>query len=1033
MTTFDTIAYLQSLRHQVTEVRILRESPYLQLNGKGRGKFVGKTVFGYYDNQHYDKLVADIQPYENDPETKGIYTTIQRCDPALLARASNRLKQAGDNTTTSDGNITHFVAFPIDVDSGCASGISATDAELETARGVASQIAEALQSLGIPVVKAKSGNGWHILIYLAELLEVTEDTTHRFKHCGDVIVSLWGGDATVYNPSRVWKLYGTTAKKGDATVDRPHRKAQILEPTDPAEIERVSFDTLEKAILSLEPAETTTTETDTDSMQSEKKRARKGTGKRLPPLNSRDDLERLARECGAELQGNWQTKPDYEACKTHCPLCHREKCGVISYSASGECGYKCHTNTCKGRNFQDLYESAGYSKAPEQKASPGGKRDGAGRKSNAEKAASIELPKTMNGKPLLSLYQVEKIDGETIISERSREVVSNDVVKLLWGNTLTEQRIYRRGTELGTLRRGTDTLQFTKLDADAMQGVIARVCTLVRERDGRPTAIANPPLWLGVDILKNQNIDDVSEVRVVMTHPFWNGSEIIRQPGYDPKSQVFLDNEGVNYEIDTGSHTAESDLQNFRELLSDFPFKEDSDFENTMAYMLTLILRQGLEMGEAAPLVDVTAPREGVGKSLLAETVTTAVTGRKPITRTLGSTKEEVEKGVGAALRGAPEVVLFDNVDSDKRLDSGILASVVTQPNRAFRILGISEEMFYENRATILYTGSNIEVTPELAKRMIAIRLYDTGEAEKDRKVKIEGLLAYTEARHPELISALLRMVQRWIESGAIEAPKNLHRMRQWSRVVHGVMLANGFGEYFMRNFDDVMRDADPEFTAWANGFKQIVVQLGGEKATTGWSVKDVFKILSHTDNVYSHEDDIGGKSFTRLAKGDNILGEFIGQCKNDKSRSITLGKLLRKKTGNVHGEWELVDTYMSDRGNRKIYALKWRGDASNDPTSPPENDPNADDPVECPVPSQISISHIEGKLLAALDGKPTSSFEAESLAAITGADTEDLPHLIQKLKAAGLLEKQAHQGEECYFATNLSECRSAEVAEVPF
>ena len=109
MATFDTIAYLQSLRHQVTEVRILRESPYLQLNGKGRGEFVGKTVFGYYDNQHYEKLVADIQPYENDPDTKGIYTTIQRCDPSLLARAENRLKQAGDNSTTSDGNITHFV------------------------------------------------------------------------------------------------------------------------------------------------------------------------------------------------------------------------------------------------------------------------------------------------------------------------------------------------------------------------------------------------------------------------------------------------------------------------------------------------------------------------------------------------------------------------------------------------------------------------------------------------------------------------------------------------------------------------------------------------------------------------------------------------------------------------------------------------------------------------------------------------------------------------------------------------------------
>ena len=409
MSNFDTIAYLKSLGHEVTEVRILRESPYLQLNGKGRGKFVGKTVFGYYDNQHYDTLVADIQPYENDPETKGIYTTIQRCDPALLARASNRLKQAGDNTTTSDGNITHFVAFPIDVDSGCASGISATDAELETARGVASQIAEALQSLGIPVVTAKSGNGWHILIYLAELLEVTEDTTHRFKHCGDVIVSLWGGDATVYNPSRVWKLYGTTAKKGDATVDRPHRQAKILEPTDLSTIEHISFDDLEKAILSLEPTEPTTAEPDTASASSDKAPARRTNGKRLPPLDSRDDLERLARDCGAELQGNWQQKADYEACKTYCPLCHRDKCGVISYRASGECGYKCHTNTCNGANFQTLYESAGYAKAPEQTKSA--------YKGNGDTPIDF-----MSNTPQYTDDDIELDDGDNVLMEFPQEL-----------------------------------------------------------------------------------------------------------------------------------------------------------------------------------------------------------------------------------------------------------------------------------------------------------------------------------------------------------------------------------------------------------------------------------------------------------------------------------------------------------------------------------------------------------------------------------------------------------------------------------
>ena len=363
-TNLDTIAYLNSLGHEVTEVRILRESPYLQVDGKARGEFVGNTVFGYYDNQNYEKLVADIQPYENDPETYGIYTTIQRCEPSLLARSANRLKQSGKNSTTSDDNITHFVVFPIDIDSGHASGISATNAELEASKQIAGQIADALQSLDIPVVKAKSGNGWHILIYLATPLAVTEKTTIRFKRCGDIIGSKYGGDATVYNPARIWKLYGTTAKKGDSTPDRPHRQAKILDPADLSSIKRISFDDLEKAILSLSPTEPTTTKPDTQSAQNPP--ARRTHGKRLPALNSRDDLERLARDCGVTELQDWQQKPDYEVSKTNCPLCKRDGCGFITYSASGECGFKCHTNTCSGKNLQSLYESAGYTKAPEQ-------------------------------------------------------------------------------------------------------------------------------------------------------------------------------------------------------------------------------------------------------------------------------------------------------------------------------------------------------------------------------------------------------------------------------------------------------------------------------------------------------------------------------------------------------------------------------------------------------------------------------------------------------------------------------------------
>jgi hypothetical protein len=40
-------------------------------------------------------------------------------------------------------------------------------------------------------------------------------------------------DVTCANAARIWKAYGTVARKGDSIPGRPHRRSQILEvPVD---------------------------------------------------------------------------------------------------------------------------------------------------------------------------------------------------------------------------------------------------------------------------------------------------------------------------------------------------------------------------------------------------------------------------------------------------------------------------------------------------------------------------------------------------------------------------------------------------------------------------------------------------------------------------------------------------------------------------------------------------------------------------------------------------------------------------------
>ena len=75
-----------------------------------------------------------------------------------------------------------------------------------------------------------SGNGYHLLYPVDELptekdtfAGVLADLATRFD-TPDARV-----DTATFNPSRLVKLPGTYARKGDHTPDRPHRLARVLE------------------------------------------------------------------------------------------------------------------------------------------------------------------------------------------------------------------------------------------------------------------------------------------------------------------------------------------------------------------------------------------------------------------------------------------------------------------------------------------------------------------------------------------------------------------------------------------------------------------------------------------------------------------------------------------------------------------------------------------------------------------------------------------------------------------------------------
>lgn len=205
---------------QVIELRLL--------GVQGQGQRIPTTMSGYFDDF---KLLAD-NANKYGGTAKGVYVTLNPVNPALLARASNRLRTAGRNDPlTSDADVIKRRWLPIDLDPVRPSGISSTDQEHSFAVERAFQIREALRQEGWPdPIVGDSGNGAHLLYRV----DLPASDNEMVKRCLQALAGRFDDDRVkidqqVFNPARIWKLYGTVSRKGDSVAERPHRLSRILE------------------------------------------------------------------------------------------------------------------------------------------------------------------------------------------------------------------------------------------------------------------------------------------------------------------------------------------------------------------------------------------------------------------------------------------------------------------------------------------------------------------------------------------------------------------------------------------------------------------------------------------------------------------------------------------------------------------------------------------------------------------------------------------------------------------------------------
>jgi hypothetical protein len=211
------------------------------------------TIGGYYP--HADLKVVDEPErvcglellghaaLEVSPYASGVYFCLNPVNPRIPGEVRDELRNHAHivrcGETTSDGDILRRRWLPIDIDPVRGGGdqkVSSTDAEKAESLKTALEVRKDLGKVGWPEpVLMDSGNGFWLLYRIR--LPNDEESSLLVKRILAALAAKYHSDkATIdqklFNAGRICKLPGTWSRKGQNTLERPHRRAGLLEVPD---------------------------------------------------------------------------------------------------------------------------------------------------------------------------------------------------------------------------------------------------------------------------------------------------------------------------------------------------------------------------------------------------------------------------------------------------------------------------------------------------------------------------------------------------------------------------------------------------------------------------------------------------------------------------------------------------------------------------------------------------------------------------------------------------------------------------------
>ncbi len=305
-----------SLLHGVHEVRLLRPT--------------GVAV-GYFDNWE-----DALQAVEHEPsQYKAAYFTLNPIKlPAGIPLNPQALTPSRNAAGAAD--IARRTWLLVDLDPPRPTGMNSTKTEKQAAREQADRVREYLTSRNWPEpMVCDSGNGWHLLYRID--LPNDDSTTDLVRGILARLHQLFPMvDAGNFDAPRLCKLYGSWARKGEHSDERPWRRSAIVE-------EGTDVIVTEQQIRALVP-------TPASSAQATAKKV--DDVKLASLLGFLDYYGVPLRSRPREVTGGWQVEVECPWSAEHSDEARRDT--VVSFIAGLGNGFKCFHSHCAHRHWREL-------------------------------------------------------------------------------------------------------------------------------------------------------------------------------------------------------------------------------------------------------------------------------------------------------------------------------------------------------------------------------------------------------------------------------------------------------------------------------------------------------------------------------------------------------------------------------------------------------------------------------------------------------------------------------------------------------